>query len=215
MARDDRPAGRLLITGFGAFPGMAVNPSAVVAARVGAAARLRRAAGGPPRAVVLRTAYAALETELGPLLAEAPLAVLMIGVAGRTRRVRVEMRAANRASRLMPDAGGSPSRRLTLTTSGPAARWAGPAAARAEAILRRTGLPVRLSRDAGRYLCNAAYYRALAAPCPVLFLHIPKPPRIGPRRRGGPVPRRGWHDRLADAFAEIAAMLAVQARVAT
>jgi pyroglutamyl-peptidase len=208
-------APRLLVTGFGPFPGVALNPSGFVAARVGASARLRRAPGGPPRAVVLRTAYAALDDALAPLLAEGPLAVLMIGVAGRARRVRVEVRAANRASRLMPDAGGAPARRLTLDPHGPAGRHAGTAARKAEAILRRAGLPVRVSRDAGRYLCNAAYYRALALPCPVLFLHIPKPPPVRPRRGAAPVARLRWHERLAEAFAEVATMLAVQARSAT
>ncbi len=94
--------------------------------------------------------------------------MLMLGVAGRSRGIRVEVRAANRGSRLYPDASGRVSSRLALDPDGPAARGAGSVAREAAILLRRRGLPVRLSRDAGRYLCNASYYRALAAPVPVL-----------------------------------------------
>lgn len=204
-------AGALLITGFGPFPGMATNPSGVLARRTGALARLRRAPGGAPRVIVLPTTYGALDTVLAPALAARPRAVLMIGVAGRARRVRVESRAVNRASRLMPDAGGLTSRRLTLDGSGPAGRRSRPLALQAEVLLRRAGIPVRASQDAGRYLCNAAYYRALAADCPVLFLHIPRAPRVRPKR-GGPVRRLGWTDALAAAFAEVAVTMLRAAR---
>jgi pyroglutamyl-peptidase len=54
----------------------------------------------------------------------------------------------------------------------------------------RTGVPVKLSRDAGRYLCNYAYGQALAATHdaqPAVFVHVPKLPSAQ-RRRGS---RRG------------------------
>jgi pyroglutamyl-peptidase len=67
-----------------------------------------------------------------------------------------------------------------------------------------------LSRDAGRYLCNAAYYRALQAGTPVLFIHIPKSPdpwRPGRRSRAGP-----WEERLAAALVDVAIGLLRDAR---
>ncbi|WP_287746420.1 peptidase C15 [Methylobacterium sp.] len=192
----------MLITAFGPFPGMPVNPSEAVARLLARSPRLALAAGGRPALRILPTAYAALATHLDPALAEAPAAVLMIGVAGRSRRVRVEMRAVNRASRLFPDAGGRLAAHLTLEPEGPFQRRAGPAAVKALARLRGR-IPVRSSRDAGRYLCNASYYRALAGPVPVLFLHIPRPPRSG---------ARAWAQRLAAAFAEVAVLLLREAR---
>ncbi|WP_407523938.1 peptidase C15 [Methylobacterium oryzisoli] len=192
----------LLVTAFGPFPGMPVNPSEAVARRLVRSPRLVLAAGGPPKLRILPTTYAAISTHLDPALAEAPAAVLMIGVAGRSRRVRVEMRAVNRASRLFPDAGGRLAARLTLEPDGPYRRPAGPGAAKALALLARR-IPVRPSRDAGRYLCNAAYYRALAGPVPVLFLHIPRPPRSG---------APAWADGLAAAFAEVAVLLLREGR---
>ena len=80
------------------------------------------------------------------------------------------------------------------------------------ARLRRASLPCRLSQDAGRYLCNASYFAALAAPMPVLFLHIPRPPRQRRRRPGAKPARLGWHERLAAAFVDVAVDLLGAAR---
>lgn len=199
----------VLVTGFGPFPGMPANPSAALARAVGAA--LRRRAGPEARVLVLRTAYAAIPGTLRPALAEAPAAVLMLGVATRARRVRVEVCARNRASRLLPDAAGRPAARLDLDPWGPPARRS-PAAAEALAVLRRHGLDARLSNDAGRYLCNASYYAALAAPCPVLFMHIPPVPRTRRPVRG---PAKPALSAQAAALAEIAGRLARRGRRGT
>ena len=197
----------LLVTGFGPFPGMPRNPSAALARAIGAA--LRRRAGPRPQVLVLRTAYAAIPGALLPALAERPAAILMLGVASRARRIRVEARARNRASRLYPDASGRVSARLDLDPDGPAARRS-TVAAQALAILQRHGLDARASNDAGRYLCNASYYAALAADCPALFVHIPPVPRTArPHRRA---PARPGRDRQVAALAEVARLMAVRAR---
>lgn len=205
MSRGAAP--RLLIVGFGPFPGVKVNPSGCLARRIAGAPRLRRALGGPPRCLVMETVYGAIAFQLGPALAAAPDAVLMIGLARRARVVRVETRARNRASRLFPDAGGATPGGLALEPRGPAERRSAEAP-RALARLRRFGLPVRASNDAGRYLCNASYFRALAQARPTLFLHIPPPPRPG--RRGAR--RRPALNAWAAAFAAVALDLVAAAR---
>lgn len=201
---------KLLVTGFGPFPGMRRNPSAEIARRVAADRRWTRL-GVTAEALVLSTTYAALARELAPALRGGRFdAVLMIGVAGRSRRLRVERRAANRASVLFPDASGH--RPGGLALSGRAdARWTKAAAPRALAALRRAGLPSRLSRDAGRYLCNAAYFGALAEPAPVLFMHVPKPPRRDRPSRVR-IHRTSWPCRVADALAGVALDLLRRAR---
>jgi pyroglutamyl-peptidase len=210
---------RLLVTGFGPFPGVATNPSGRVAALVAGSPRLRRL-GIEAQGLVLPTAYAAIEGVLAPALARGGFAaVLMIGVAGRTREIRVERRAANRASLLSPDASGKRRGSLTLGP-GPAHRSSAVAAPPVLDRLRRHRLPCRVSRDAGRYLCNAVYFAALAEPVPVLFLHIPKPPPKRPlkkppewpRRRPARSTRHGWHERLAAAFADIGVDLLAASR---
>ncbi|GJD77440.1 peptidase C15 [Methylobacterium gregans] len=198
----------ILVTGFGPFPGCPENPSAALARAVGQ--RLRRAPGGAARVLVLRTAYGAIPDALLPALAEAP-AVLMLGVATRARRIRVEIRARNRASRLYPDASGRAAGRALLDPAAPAGRN-GAATAQALAGLRRHGLDARLSNDAGRYLCNASYFAALGTGLPALFVHIPPVPRTRRPRRPGvgaaALPRQ------AAALADIARLLARRARPA-
>jgi len=202
---------RLLVTGFGPFPRMPRNPSAALARSVAAAPRLRRL-GIEARAAVLTTAYATLAAELDPLLAERPDAVLMIGVAGRERQVRVETRATSRRSTLFPDRHGEVPRRAGAEGAREAARRSRVNAGAALRALLRHGLPARISRDAGRYLCNAAYFRALTRRGPTLFIHIPKPPKAG--RKGARAKRTasGPSQALTEAMVEVAVLLAREAR---
>ena len=202
---------RLLVTGFGPFPGIPRNPSAEIARRVAASPRWRTL-NVAARCLILPTTYAALDERLGPALDhEAPDAVLMIGVAGRSRRVRIERRALNRASPLLPDAVGQYPGGLTLgkgpMTRGMVPRGLGTSPAQLRATLRRHAVPCGISRDAGRYLCNAAYYRALAAPFPVLFVHIPKPPAARRRSLVNRKARLSWDDKLAAALVDVAVQL--------
>lgn len=176
---------RVLLIGFGPFPGAPFNPSAVLAQ---ALVRRRRPALAETMrtAHVLPTRYAAVDRQLPKLFAAKPDIVLIFGLAGRRRHVCVEMTARNAASVLFPDAGGHRPRRGVIAPGGPPAlRGAAPFFALIGA-LRKASLPVRLSRDAGRYLCNYAYWRALehardGRPL-VQFIHIP-PVRFAPQRR--------------------------------
>mgnify|MGYP000411433538 CR=1 FL=1 len=52
--------------------------------------------------------------------------------------------------------------------------------------LRKAQVPARLSRDTGRYVCNASYWRMLGAmpkATEVVFIHIPLPAKHGVRKR--------------------------------
>lgn len=175
----------VLVTGFEPFPGVPRNPSARLARSLAADARLRRL-GIDATALVLPTTYDAIAREFLPALGAPGLRlVLMLGVAARRRALCIETRAINRASRLMPDASGHAGARLALEPGGPPARSCPLAAI---PLLRRLrGVPARLSRDAGRYLCNAAWFAALghrpgprrdASPL-AIFVHVPLPERPG------------------------------------
>ncbi|MDF3063734.1 MAG: peptidase pyroglutamyl peptidase [Microvirga sp.] len=204
---------RLLVTGFGPFPGSSVNPSGDIARRVAASPRWRLI-GAEAQAMVLPTAYSSIQDVLAPALRRDRYdAVLMIGVASRAKRVRVERRAANRASILSPDASGRRSARLSIDAGAPAYRMAAASPARVLPQLRRRGLPCATSQDAGRYLCNACYFSALSEPVPVLFLHIPKAPRRKPGRTGARRAwRADWRERLASAFVAVGIDLLALAR---
>ncbi len=180
---------RVLITGFGPFPGAPFNPSAALAKAI--ARRRRPALAGIERVVhVFATTYASVDRDLPKLFAQKPDIVLMFGVAGRRRQLCIETRARNTVSRLFPDASGHRPRHGVMKLRGPAALagnapFAGLAGA--------AGPRARLSRDAGNYLCNYVYWRALeqvrgARPL-VQFVHIPPvsaKPR--PRRRSNRPP---------------------------
>lgn len=202
----------LLVTGFGPFPGMPRNPSGQIARQVAASPRWR-SLGIAARAVILTTSYAAIEDELEPLLRGGSFeALLMVGVSGRAKRVQIERRATNRASVLFDDESGVRPSRVTLGP-GPGHRRSGVPALVISVILRRRALPCAISQNAGRYLCNAAYFRALAVDRPALFLHIPKAPPGGRRAAAdSPRHRSAWSSAMADGFVDVAIALLRQAR---
>lgn len=176
---------KVLLLGFGPFPGAPLNPSAVL---VRSLARRRRPALADVvrTSHVLATAYMAVDRDLPKLFAQEPDIVLMFGLAARRRHLCVETRARNAISVLFPDARGHRPDTSRIVPGGPAAlRGTAPFPALL-AALRRSHMPARLSRDAGRYLCNYAYWRALERGSGlkplVQFIHIP-PVRLGPRRR--------------------------------
>ena len=154
---------RLLITGFGPFPGVPRNPTDGLARSLAADRRWRRL-GVAATALVLPTAYCAIEGALLPALRDrAPHAVLMLGVAKRRRAVCLETRALNRVTRRLPDASGRLPASLAYRVGAPFVRRP-QASIPVLAAAMRTAAPgcTRASRDAGRYLCNAAYFDALA-----------------------------------------------------
>jgi len=167
----------ILITGFGRFPGAPVNPGGLVAMRL---LRRRRPAFVGTRRVahVFATRYDAVDRELPALLKqEKPDIVVMFGVATRAKQVRVEQRARNRIA-LFPDAGGHRPAARTIAPHRDAMRNRLPVARLVNAA-RTAGVAAVASRNAGAYLCNYVYWRALEAaarpdgPGSVIFIHVP------------------------------------------
>jgi pyroglutamyl-peptidase len=200
----------VLLTGFGPFPGAPFNPTERLAQRL--AARRRPAFADVNRvAHVFETSYAAVERELPALIRHVrPDVVLLFGVATRTKYLRVEMRARNARSPLFPDAVGDRPAAATIDL-GESSTRAGRAPQRMQlAAVRAQRLPVRLSRSAGRYLCNFAYWRALAATdgshAPLVqFIHVPTV-RRGPMRRAA-VPRLASADLMRAGEAVLMALI--------
>lgn len=179
------PGRKILICGFGPFPGVPRNPAQTAARDL---ARLRRPLleGMERHLEILPTHWDALHHLAGLLADVRPDAVLLLGVAGRRRVLNVEMRAVNAASGF-PDAARRHAPARALQAGGPDALMTRANAARLVHAIRQAGLGAAVSRDAGRYLCNGAYYTALAAlermapPVPVVFVHLPG---RGPKPRG-------------------------------
>ena len=95
---------RILVTGFGPFPGAPYNPTQPLVARL---TRLHRPAFTEVElsSHIFPVTYKAVDRELPLALAERkPHALLMFGLAGRTGYVRIETRARNAVTMLWPDA---------------------------------------------------------------------------------------------------------------
>jgi pyroglutamyl-peptidase len=204
----------VLITGFGPFPGAPFNPTMALAQRL--AARRRPALAAVRRvAHVFRTSYAAVERELPALLKQTrPDVVLLFGVATRTKYLRIELRASNARSPLFPDADRDRPDAGIIAVGEPRTRSGSAPQRILLAAVRAQRLPVRLSHSAGRYLCNFAYWRALAASpgsnAPLVqFIHVPVV-RRGPMRPA--VRRRLTSSDLSRAGEAILMALVVAAR---
>lgn len=175
---------RVVIVGFGRFPGAPVNPSAHLAKML---ARRRRPAFAriERSAHVFPTVYAAVDRELPKLFAARPDIVLMFGLAARRRELCIETRARNARSLLFPDASRYRPQVGVIARGKPSARRGNAPFMRLLGAVRGCGVAARLSRDAGRYLCNYAYWqalqRAIGGRPTIAFIHIP-PVRLQPRK---------------------------------
>jgi len=174
---------RILITGFGPFPGAPYNPTAQLVARL---TKLRRPAldGVERVSHIFRVTYGDVDRDLPRLLAEhRPDVLLMFGLAARTPHVRVETRARNAITTIWPDAGGTRIGLGKITAGGKDALTFGPHSHRLLRAALQTDVNVRSSRDAGRYLCNYLCWRAIEAsaassrPPVAAFIHVPLVPR--------------------------------------
>jgi pyroglutamyl-peptidase len=183
---------RILVTGFGPFPGAPYNPTQPLVARL---TKLRRPAFADVElsSHIFPVTYKVVDREL-PLALEQhkPHALLMFGLASRTGYVRIETRARNAVTMLWPDASQARSRKGSIA-DGAAAKMFGPHTQKLLRAADRTGIDARASRDAGSYLCNYLSWRAIEAvetgngPRLAAFVHIPPLARDGsPRRKGFP-----------------------------
>lgn len=171
---------RIAVAGFGPFPGVPRNPSAAIVRAIAMSPRIR-ATGVLLETAIFPTAYAAAKRELEMLLARNAGAIVLFGVAARTKHIRVETIARNRASLLYPDSARFvPAERKLVANGLPRLKVRGPAM-RLRAAIRASGAKAELSINAGSYLCNAVFYQALAAtaarkPAPLtFFVHVPAP----------------------------------------
>lgn len=181
---------RILVTGFGPFPGAPWNPTQPLVARL---TKLRRPAFDDVdfSSHIFPVTYKAVDDELPRLLGKCrPQALLMFGLAARTAHLRIETRARNAVTMLWPDAAQTRSRKGSITSGADAAMF-GPHSAKLLRAARATGIDARASRDAGAYLCNYLSWRAIEQVVGdehlhlAAFVHIPLLARAGASTRKG------------------------------
>ena len=140
----------ILLTGFEPWAEFKNNPSGEVA----------KALGGHVLPVDYRRAGALLRR----LLERKPSAVVLTGLAAKRTSIGLETRAYNEKHTGAAIERNAPSFRKSTLPLAPLLRR-----------LRRAGLPAELSHDAGRFLCNYAFYVARGAlgDVPCGFVHLP------------------------------------------
>lgn len=171
----------LLVTGFGPFPGVPFNISAVLCENIATIMKNYRA---ELHSVVLPTHW-----RDGPAIAAAkiremkPDAVVHFGVSRAAGGFQFETRAYNQCA-VTADCTGKSAQSFYFRRGGPPLLQATLPVTSLIRRLRLRGLPAQISRDAGRYLCNATLYNSLheahltpehARPL-VGFVHIPALP---------------------------------------
>jgi pyroglutamyl-peptidase len=175
---------RILVTGFGAFPGAPYNPTMPLVERL---MRLRRPAFDDVAlsSHIFHVTYATVDRELpGLLKKQRPHALLMFGLAARTPYLRIETRARNAITTIWPDADGTRVRKGSIAPGTDALTF-GPHTAKLLRAALASGIDARTSRDAGSYLCNYLSWRAIEAtrrddgPHLAAFIHVPLLARDG------------------------------------
>jgi pyroglutamyl-peptidase len=169
---------RILVTGFGPFPDTPFNASQMLVQD------LAEHAHAYPWYDLVRTAILPTDWTQAPLEVERltreiePDVILHLGVSSRTRCFEIESRAFN-AARDRPDCSGSFPAGHYVRRGGPPVLSATLPLHLIRSQLRSARIPASLSKDAGRYLCNAVFYQSLltaqAAGRLTLagFIHIP------------------------------------------
>jgi pyroglutamyl-peptidase len=205
----------ILLTGFGPFPSVPENASALLVHEL-AAEGSRAFRGFAIHAEVIPTEWRAGGDRLSLLMTELrPAVALHFGVSRKAMGFAVEARGRNVASAVLDAAGELPTERW-IAAGGPEYLPTNLPAGLIVARLRRRGLPAYISRDAGGYLCNAVLYRSLdlvRRSDPMTrngFIHIPST-LLNERRPGPPARPRcplGWHEAIDGGLEIIAATLA-------
>ena len=173
----------ILVTGFEPFGGETVNASWE------AAQKLEGWRHGDTVAVarLLPCAYdASVKKLISAIETLRPDALLMAGQAARRAVVCVERFAHNLDDATAPDNDGALRRGLRISRAAP--EWLearAPVRTIARAITG-AGIPARVSRDAGGFVCNHLYFGALQylsdkrSAIPAVFVHLPVTPEQAP-----------------------------------
>lgn len=183
-----RPMSALLVTGFEPFLTHDRNPSALLAQTLDG----QSIGGHPVAGLTLPVTYAGAAPRLQQAIeAMRPAAVVMFGLAYETDCIRPERLALNLDDATAADNDGESRRNRPIDPAGPLGYWSSLPLDRLADRLGRAGFPVKISRDAGGYLCNHLFFRTRhwleerGRPIPAGFVHLPPlPDGIRPEDRG-------------------------------
>lgn len=170
---------RLLITGFDAFGGSALNPSWMAVETL------------PDRIGDFVLCKLPLPTLFGKAAAIAleiaaqfrPDLILCVGLAGGRDAVTPERIAVNIRDARIPDNGGCQPRGERVDAGGPAAYFSTVPVEKMAQAIRDAQIPASVSNTAGAFVCNDLLYTLLhrydGTAVRVGFIHVPNIPELG------------------------------------
>lgn len=164
---------KILVTAFGPFDGRSENASSL------ALRELRRTFSGI-HSRILPVDSVIAPAELRQALQKIrPDALIMLGEAAGSQKIRLETTAWNSLDFSIPDiAGRQPAQRL-IRPGAPINLGSTLPLEKFHSLLTANGHEVAFSDDPGRYLCNQIFFTALeflrhqSTPCPAGFIHLP------------------------------------------
>jgi pyroglutamyl-peptidase len=164
---------RVLVTGFGPFPGVARNPSQFVVETLPG-----RIGGAEVHSCVLRTEYRTAGRVIEDLLATLRPDVCICTGVGAGASFKLETTAHNHGGAAAPDQAGFV-HRGPVEIEGPFTYCSTLPLEEIRASLAARDYPIELSHDAGGYVCNHVFYRArhaiehIGLPTLCGFFHLP------------------------------------------
>jgi pyroglutamyl-peptidase len=199
----------ILVTGFEAFGGGSVNPSAEIAKRLDG----RRIGGWEVRAAVLPVHHVSAASAVQGLLRDCdPVAVVHLGLAAERAQLALERVAINVMDYSIPDNAGFQAIDEPCVAGGPAAYFSTLPLRPMLDAMRGAGIPAYLSTTAGTYLCNFVMYTTLHVltarrdPPRAGFVHLPAlPSMVSPDNHDQPSMELGLMLRGVEASLEAAA----------
>lgn len=164
---------KLILTGFGAFPGVPDNPTQRLVEH------LRQLPALLPRGTdlhLLDVDYRSVGAQIDALLHNPPHALVLTGYSNLATSITLEARAHGICAPDKPDATGHVPR---VAAAEPPALHTRIDLDALRSALEAEELPITISHDAGQYLCNFSYRHALqrveqhGLSTHVLFVHLP------------------------------------------
>lgn len=182
----DKPDSRrpVLVTGFDAFGGDAINPSWLIAQ----ALHRRQIGGHRVVAAQLPTVFGASLERLHALLARhRPALVVCLGLAGSRAALSLERVAINVDDARIADNAGAQPIDVPVVAGAPAAYFSTLPIKAMQAELNWAGIPAEISQTAGTFVCNHVFYGLMHRLATVRelrhtrggFIHVPMLPAQG------------------------------------
>lgn len=156
----DKKRRTVLVTGFEAFGGETINPSAEIARALDGKIIEGRAVVGAVLPCVFGTSA---EELLRWLRVVRPELVVCVGQAGGRSAITPERVAINVDDALIPDNAGVKPVDVPIMRGGPAAYWSTLPIKAIVAGLTARGIPSTVSPTAGTFVCNHVFYRLMRA----------------------------------------------------